>query len=115
MDIREVIEKLKKMPSDRNVFFNFCHCVPTTVDSWRGIYSELALGWDMPSYDKIITVAGLIKELESAITQKGGDFSYNLDSPLHIDNPGKYTLTEIEDIVDVEWGVIIITNNSDDD
>jgi hypothetical protein len=119
MTINKLISLLKGAKQDIHVYFSFCSCIPTEIASWRGIYAEPALGWS-PSgyYGEYPTVESLIKELESAITHKGycgwkgGDFYYNGDEPLHIDNEGECTYTEISDVEIKEWEVIIHTINN---
>ena len=101
MIIREVLTMLKMVDPENEVMFSFGGCVPTKVASWRGCFAEPALGWAAPQEDgKNPTVGGLIAELEGALKKtydgwKGGEFAYTLDDPLHVDNPGRWTETEI--------------------
>ncbi len=124
MNIKQVIEKLKQAPADHRVYFSPLRCVPTTVDSWRGIYAEPALGWEPSGYSGNVkeypTVASLIAELERAIDGriytgwKGGEYSYTENHTLHIDNPGDCTSTEIKEITVGEYQVVIHLEELDD-
>lgn len=117
MTINEVIEKLKAAKPDGRVYFSPLRCVPTTVDSWRGIYAEPALGWQPSGKSGNVkdypTAASLLAELQKATDGreytgwKGGEYSYTGNSPLHIDNPGDNTQTEIKEIKNTEWETII--------
>lgn len=124
MTTKELIALLKTATPTARVYFSFCKCVPTTIDSWRGIYAEPALGWSPAGYTKNIvtypTVSTLISELEKGIGGefydgwKGGSYSYTGDEELHIDNPGDYTRTKIESVaIKSQYEVIITTLKKD--
>ena len=101
--IREVIEALEKAHADAPVQFAFAYAVPTTVDSWRGIYAEPALGWrdgGRGSSTDGPTASTLLAELRAVPSRtysgwKGGEYCYRRSDPLHIDNPGECSNTEI--------------------
>lgn len=115
MDISYMIERLKTCKPDVSVYYDFCCCTPDGIDSWRGIYAELALGWRPPD-GKPMKVAALISLLESAIGRtfigyKGGDFKMHAHTRVHCDNYGKATNTEIVGVVDLELFVILETRH----
>jgi hypothetical protein len=110
--IKQVLDILKQAPSDAPVHYSYFRCVPTYVDSWRGIYAEAALGWAPVEYKNQITAQELIKKLEYSLDKiytgwKGGDYCYNKHTPLHIDNRGECTNTEIDKITFNEYSVTI--------
>lgn len=110
--IKQVLDILKQAPSDASVHYSYFRCVPTVVDSWRGIYAEAALGWAPSEYTNRITAQKLIKELEDSFGRqftgwKGGEYCYYEDTPLHIDNPGECTNTEIDKITFNDYSVTI--------
>lgn len=118
--INRLIHELEAMDSALPVYFDFCRAVPTVIDSWRGIYAEPALGFKMTGYSggvdqAIPTVGELISNLKNALTGtyqgwKGGEYQYNGDEPLHIDNPGDCTYTQVADIERLDdWMVVIRT------
>lgn len=122
----ELLAILRTAPkSDGRVYLDFCRCVPTTVDSWRGFYAEPALGWEVAGYysgsvKEYPTVASLIAELEKAIDGreytgwKGGEYTYNGDETLHIDNPGDFTSTEIAHVEFKECGEVVLHTATED-
>lgn len=119
MTINEVLKSLQGANPDARVYFAFCRCVPTNVNSWRGSYDEPALGWDVAGYrgslNEYPTVKSLISELEKAIDGreytgwKGGQYKYTCSHVLHVDNHGHCTNTEIQRIEVKEYEVIIHT------
>jgi len=126
MELGELRKLLADVPQKAQVYFDFAHCFPTKIDSWRGIYAEPALGWAASGYSRndrafeVPTAAQLVGELDYALSGreytgwKGGDFTYNASSPLHIDNPGDCSNTEIVG-VDVigDYLVIIKTEHAE--
>lgn len=121
LTIGEVIDALKKADQTANVYFDFCGIAPTTVDSWRGIYAEAALGFvDTGRYGDSPTVASLVSELEKAIDGreftgwKGGEYRYSRSTPLHVDNPGCCSYTDIERVQNLGYSVIIHTRNNEE-
>jgi len=119
ININELLAILRAAPKpDGRVYLDFARCVPTSVESWRGIYAEPALGWKPGGYSGSVkeypTVASMIAELEMAIdgreytAWKGGEYSYNGSETLHIDNPGDCTNTEIVRVEVKEWGEVIL-------
>lgn len=114
--IGEVIDALERAKTDVQVVFSFGYLVPTSVDSWRGIYAEAAIGYKYDGrYTDRPTVDALLGELRNAIDGreysgwKGGEFRYNRDTPLHVDNPGEYSCTEITSIEIKDWQVTLHT------
>jgi hypothetical protein len=112
-----LIAKLQAVKDKKSpVVFDFCGMKPTNVYSWRGAYCELALGYTDPD-SKDVTVASLLKELKSAIGKsftgyKGGDFTMSKDTPIWVDNWGRYTLTAIVDVLDDGYQVMLITKQT---
>jgi len=45
LTLGELIDRLKMMPQDEEVRYDFVHFRPTSVDSYRGYYDQLALGY----------------------------------------------------------------------
>lgn len=81
------------------VVYDFCGCVPDGIHSWRGWYSQLAIGWADGS-DKVMTVSTFLSMLKGAVDQtftgwKGGDYRMKMDTPVMVDNPSDFTETAI--------------------
>jgi hypothetical protein len=114
MNIGQVINRLADFDEDEFIYFDFCNCVPTGVNAWRGIHAEPALGWSKIE-DNAPTVKQLIAELEEAVDgrkftgYKGGEYVYSRESPLHIDNWGESSSTRIKSIKFVDGYLIIKT------
>ena len=132
MTLNELIRQLSTIParddgSEKMVYFDFCGTFPTTVSSCRGIYAEPAIGWagcgrwhssERDNKLEAQTVASLLAELRGAIGKtfagwKGGDYTYNGSEPIHVDNPGEYTSTEIVGVEDLGWRVVIHTRSEE--
>ena len=109
----EIIEKYN---SEAKVQYDFEYLYPTEIDSWRGIYAELALNFvsDHYSENKQLTVTEFYNLLKSAIGKvfvgyKGGEFIMNKNTPVWVANYGHSGNTAVIDIIDNEYAVIIIT------
>ena len=110
----KVIEKYKSEPT---VIYDFGELFPTSIDSWRGSYSELALNYkEYDNNDKIqpMTITEFVKMLKGAIGStytgyKGGEFTMKKDTPVWVANYGYSSETAIIDIVDSEYNIILIT------
>ena len=127
LTLGQIIEKLEKCGlthGDKNepkqVDYDFGTAVPTSLDSWRGNYSELALGYKLSGYDNNdehftqTTAETLLSELKSAIGKeftgwKGGEFVMNEDTPVWVANSGNSGNTGIIDVVDDGWRIILMT------
>lgn len=72
--------------------------VPGKLDSWRGVYAHLALGYGQRKdeyFDPSPTVADLLADAKSAVGKtfqgyKGGDFTMDRSTPVWISNVGEY-------------------------
>ena len=126
MTIGQLIKLLNKADLEHRVYFDFANCIPDSIASWRGIYAEPALGWCPSGYSasntdrKNCTVGELLEMLNEALREtyigwKGGEFQYNLDSPLHVDNNGDCTHTEISNVRILRDWVILETSSSEYD
>lgn len=100
MKIGELKDALRMCQKDADVVFDFCGCIPGFVASWRGSYDEPAISWHNQD-GKQTTVADLLQELDLATSGKeyggwkGGNYRYNDNHELHVDNPGECHDTEI--------------------
>lgn len=105
-----------------SVVYDFGGLIPTTFDSWRGIYAELALGWTAQEWDESIdgypemTVGALLHLANDANGRtftgyKGGEFAMGLLTPIWIDNWGEYTSTALVG-VEVSYHVVLVTERA---
>lgn len=130
LTLGEIIEKLERIHLNKDamiekydhearVEYDFGTAFPTTLDSWRGAYRELALGYELSEYDgeqfAHKTLTDLLEELKGAIGKtytgwKGGDFVMDDSTPVWVANSGNAGNTAIVDIVDNEYSVILMTS-----
>ena len=119
IDEFESIELFDRENKPKCVIFDFGAAVPTTLDSWRGSYAELALGyadyslnddlsWDSVKADKFL------KHLKSAVGKtfegyKGGEFKMNRETPVWVSNYGISGSTGVIGVVDIEYAIVIMT------
>ena len=91
--IGQVIAWLEPVKPDVSVMLDFGGLVPSGLHSWRGNYADLAIGF---SIDGEVTAGMLLALLRSGIGKvftgwKGGDYLMDADTPLYIDNEGRYS------------------------
>ena len=116
MLIRDIKNKLHGKEDNKPVYFDFCALSPTAVDSWRGSYNLPAIGWAQKTP---ITVKELLEELNTATSgriyygYKGGEYTFNEDHDLYVDNYGVFSETMITDVLDKGWCVILCTQRID--
>lgn len=105
---------------DKTVDFDFGTALPTTLDSWRGSYAELALGYKLSGYDNDddhfteITAKDLLENLKSAIDKtfggwKGGEYRMEESTPVWVANPGSSGNTGIIGVIDKGYKIVILT------
>lgn len=131
LTLGELIEKLEaimQIQADRKkvnkeeayVEFDFGTAIPTCLDSWRGSYAELALGYELTGYDNNENhfnkklVSELLRECKKAVGKeftgwKGGEFIMTPKTPVWVSNPGNSGNTAIIDVLDGGYHVVIIT------
>lgn len=103
-----VIDALERAEPGGVVSFDFCRQSPDDLDSYRGYYDHLALGWsNRPSP----SAADVLSVLRSAVGKtyqgyKGGSYRMGRDTPLWVDNYSECTGTAI---VGIEMDSIGIT------
>jgi hypothetical protein len=108
------------------VRFDFGGYVPTDLDSWRGSYAELALGYGARDPQ---TVENLIVECRGATNKtfegyKGGDFRMSRHTPIWVANWGEsgvssyggdtdYPTVAVIGVTEADDGVLITTAKQD--
>lgn len=121
MTLGELIDGLQAAPrKDVEVVFDFCGIIPTTFDSWRGVYADLALGWEVEQWDherkayNTCTVGELLERANNAIDTtfhgyKGGEYQMGGDTPVWVDNYGEYTLTALAEVHANDYRCVLVT------
>ena len=126
LSLGEFIAELEKCDLEYNekeskgICFDFGSAVPTSLDSWRGSYSELALGYKLSGYDNTQehfadkTSTELLSHLKETIGKeftgwKGGEFTMNENTPVWVANSGNSGNTAVVGVLDADWQIVIIT------
>ena len=108
-------ERSREGKSEMDVVFDFEYLFPTTIDSWRGSYSELAIQFS--TYDqnsKPLTINEFFKLLKQAIGKtytgyKGGYFTMSESTPIWVANYGNSGNTGVVGVKDNGYQVVILT------
>jgi hypothetical protein len=108
---------LKACPQDAHVRFDFGNTVPDGLESSRGDYAELAIGFTSGRYEdhKNLKVSEFLAELKAADGKtytgwKGGHYTMGPSTPVWVDNPGNWSETAIVDVeVQGTYAVYLIT------
>src|SRR5574337_1643839 len=111
LTLGELIYKLENVPRDMQLRFDFADARPTTLDSWRGIYAELAIEFD---FITPTTVAFFLKEAKLAVNSeftgyKGGSYKMTEKTRLWVANYGEVGSTCVADVVKNDMEVVIVT------
>ena len=94
----ELISKLETVDKNLPVYFddeNYIPDVPAGIDTWRGSYDELAIGYEKTSkFIKIPKVKDLLSALDSVIGSelpgwKGGSYLMSKNTPVWVATQGK--------------------------
>lgn len=115
MTLGRLIDVLDRADPSLPVKYDFCGLAPGTVRSWRGDYSQLAIGWEA---DPRKTVAELKASLIQAMRHplegyKGGHYLMKPSTPLWCDRWGECTNTMIVGAEATEFEVILCTARAD--
>lgn len=120
--IIRALENANDSEKELTVCFDFGSAIPTNVDSSRGDYSHLALGYELTGYDAgerhmaKMMLPDLITLLTAAKSQsftgwKGGDYAAGKDTPVWVDNPGNWSNTAITGVKNYGYYVVIETKH----
>lgn len=110
---------------DKHVWFDFANTYPSTVQSWRGSYRELAITFDYDgqltspyradhSWSNSMTVERFLTMLREAVGAtfqgyKGGDYTMSERTPVWVANWGDSGNTGVVGVRDLGWSVVIDT------
>ena len=98
--------------SEPEVVFDFEYACPVGIDSWRGIYSELAINFEFDC--KALALSEFIELLKGAVDKtfegyKGGSFRMSRHTPVWVANYGNAGNTAVIEVVDNNYEVILMT------
>jgi len=108
----EPIVKNQKDGDEATVRYDFEYLFPTSIDSWRGSYDELALNFEMQGEE--MKVSEFLKMLKDCVGKtftgyKGGDFVMHKGTPIWVANYSNSGNTAVIDVVDNGYVVLLIT------
>lgn len=113
MTLGELIKALEKCEPKKPVYLDLLNLRPTTVDSYRGFYECLSLGYraDGP----VPTVAEVLAMLCEAVSKtyegyKGGTYRMDDETEVYIGNRGETTNRVIAGIQQESYCVFITTS-----
>lgn len=115
LTLGQFIFLLSRIPEDRKIRYDFCRFQPTTLDSYRGFYDHLAIGFNESQFDENDMTAGaLLKQCRDAYGKtfqgyKGGDYVMTESTPMWVAQYGECHSTAIVGVTDYEWIAIIET------
>ena len=102
LTLGELVDHLEAIPAEYRSVPVFMHgfvtVTPTTLDSWRGAYKDLALGYKVCSehgyMEEALKVQALLDDAKSAIGTtfegyKGGEYTMTRQTPVFINNWGR--------------------------
>lgn len=121
----DLIVLLRHQPQDHHVVFDFGSAIPTDVDSYRGYYEQLAIGYEMGlasgcpqsdghDPDNLCTVAELLERLQDVLGRtysgwKGGEYEMGEHTRMWAANAGHSTSTAITGIASCTWQTVLTT------
>ena len=121
LTLGSLIEKVSKIKqrgykcydgSEPNVYYDFGYLFPNSIDSWRGIYKELALNYKTDGSP--LPLSKFLSLLESSVGKtfygyKGGEYTMDEDTPVWVANYGEAGNTAVLDVIDNDYQVIVVT------
>lgn len=111
MTLGGLIARLEPCDNTLSVYFDFGHFAPTRLDSFRGYYEQLALGY---AEEEAPSVTELLAELRGALGKtfsgyKGGEYVMNGHTPVWAANYGRSNETGIVAVRYKTWCVVLET------
>jgi hypothetical protein len=110
MRLGAIIDALSAARQDASVQFDFGGFEPSDVKSYRGYYSDLAIGFS----DNGLDLPSLLNELRQADGgtfegYKGGDYRMSRDTPVWVANYGNSHGVAVVAVEDQDWRVVLRT------
>jgi hypothetical protein len=107
MSVGELCDALATRPAHQEVCFDRFHLRPDCIDSYRGYYDHLALGWAADGSMRVdVLRALLLSAVQPGRTftgWKGGTYRMTLYTPVWADNRGDCSSVQIVAVVDGGW------------
>jgi hypothetical protein len=112
MKLGELIATLKRKDQDAWIKFDFVHFTPEGIHSYRGDYSELAIGYTDNNQE--VKVKDVVAMLEGAngktfIGYKGGEYDMHDNTLVWVAKHNEAGNTAVTDVVDAGWCIVLET------
>ena len=116
IELGKLIAECKKLDEKLPVYYDTGQH-PTEIDSWRGIYAELAISHEIDG--EPMTCGDFIEMLDDADGKfftgyKGGAFQMGESTPVWMDNYGEYSSIKITGVRQHDGDRITITTEHED-
>lgn len=110
MRLGDIIDALSDVKPATRVEFDFGGLEPTGVDSYRGYYSDLAIGYAESGIDAGKLLADL-RDADGHVFEgyKGGEYHMDRSTPVWVANWGRSHGVAVVSIEDQGWRVLIRT------
>jgi hypothetical protein len=110
LTLGQFIFLLERANPEAEVQYDFCGYTPSTFDSYRGFYEQLALGVSTGT----VRVRHILSRANECLGKtfqgyKGGDYTMADTTPLWVANYRECHDTAIVGVIDCDWRVIIET------
>lgn len=111
MRLGNIIEALETAKPDSIVQFDFGGFAPDGVMSYRGYYSDLALGFEKKYDVKVVDVLGWLRGAVGEVFTgyKGGDYLMDRETPVWVANYGDSHGVAVVRVDDQGWRVVLRT------
>jgi len=113
LTLGEIIDKCEAIGGDADVVFDFEYAIPRGLDSWRGVYAELALSFGF-DHGEVMNLPEFVAMLKDAVGKsfygyKGGEFTMSRRTPVWVANNGHSGNTAVIGVRDCGYQVVIET------
>ena len=108
-----LIDGLKRLPQDQPVYYDFARFVPTSLESYRGYYEDLALGYrerdarDARTGNLCTACMDAVGRLYTGY--KGGNYRMVRDTPIWVANRGEAVGTYLVGVRTNDYATILLT------
>lgn len=111
LTIKQLIDLLEECDHNDAIYFDFCCFVPDSLESYRGYYEQLAIGY---TREKQATVGEFLAKLKNIIGRKltgykGGRFLMEENTKVWVDDFGECSDTAVVGVTRGEFCTLIET------
>lgn len=114
MTLGQIIDACKAIPARDDlqiVVFDFEYARPTSFNSWRGIYAELAITFSLEGHISLRDFIALADgaDGDTFTGYKGGEFTMTRETPVWVANYGNAGSTAVVGVYDDGYQVVLMT------